>query len=84
MFGRNLAASSSVKDKYVPLKELFKVPGESSPPQKKKFCCKTIWCTKKATYAHFDEPDELPVMCEDHEAGLEGCYKAAALPKPIM
>ena len=71
------------KTKSVPLKDLFKVPGESSPPPKQKFCCKTRGCTKIATYAHFDEPDDLPVMCEHHAAGLVGCYKAAALPKPM-
>ena len=44
--------------------DLFKVPGDSSPSKKVKFCCKTKGCAKRATYAYFSEPDDLPVMCE--------------------
>ena len=71
--------------KGISLKEVFQLPSDSTPTKPNKYWCKSHGCKKVAIYAHVSEADDRPVMCDQHAAGMEGCYKAAAAAvKPLL
>ena len=69
-------ATQSVSNSKQSLKDIFHVQAEGSPT-KKTFKCKSKGCSKKAKFAHKDEDDDNPVLCEVHAAAIEGAYKPA-------
>ena len=69
-------ATQSVSNSKQSLKDIFHLQAEGSPT-KKTFKCKSKGCSKKAKFAHKDEDDDNPVLCEVHAAAIEGAYKPA-------